>query len=365
MTHGLVLNLIPVEALDPARETTGCSPVPAPSPALLPNGQSWVALVERGGDCSFVDKVRHMQASGAKAVVVGDNQHSGLITMQARESTWDVHIPSVFIAQNHYRELQYLGLEFEKAYLIKMSPEDMNWPLLDVIILIVLSPALVVVFLYFLWKIRVRQQHVVDKAPTDVVTNLPIKVFYGAKLKENDPVECAICLDEFEDEVELRVLPCRHEYHVACIDNWLTTRKKFCPICKRDVNFATEATPLLRPSARGSSSRRVDPYGSSSRSNMPSGYTAYTSPSSSSSAAVAAAPSLASASDGQGQGSGPRFASSWPQPQHYQNLRPISSVVAINEPPREHREVPSEVTASSRGPVGPYAEDEEEVIRRV
>lgn len=45
---------------------------------------TWVALVERGGDCSFVAKVRNMQASGAAAVIVGDNQRNGLITMYAR-----------------------------------------------------------------------------------------------------------------------------------------------------------------------------------------------------------------------------------------------------------------------------------------
>jgi E3 ubiquitin-protein ligase RNF13 len=74
-----VLNLIAIETLDPAQETTACRPIPGVSIR-----GSWAALVERGGDCSFVDKVRNMQASGARAVVVGDNKRSGLITMYAR-----------------------------------------------------------------------------------------------------------------------------------------------------------------------------------------------------------------------------------------------------------------------------------------
>ncbi|CAG8797417.1 15931_t:CDS:1, partial [Racocetra fulgida] len=39
------------------------------------DNNQWIALIERG-QCSFIDKVRNMQASGAIAVVVGDNEHN-------------------------------------------------------------------------------------------------------------------------------------------------------------------------------------------------------------------------------------------------------------------------------------------------
>ncbi|KAF9144142.1 hypothetical protein BGX30_013680 [Mortierella sp. GBA39] len=237
---GIFLNLIAIETLDPDEERTACRPVNAPS-----NDLPWVALVERGGDCSFVDKVRHMEASGASAVIVGDNVKSGLLVMYSADDTSDIHIPSVFITQNHYRELRYFGMELGRAFPVKLTPDDMNWPVLDVIIFIILSPAFVVLFLYLVWRIRLSQQLAADLAPAEVVSNLPIKVFFNSKLKENDPVECVICLEEFEDEAELRVLPCRHEYHVICIDSWLTKRKKFCPICKRDICTPSESTPLL------------------------------------------------------------------------------------------------------------------------
>ncbi|KAF9431311.1 hypothetical protein BGZ94_000018 [Podila epigama] len=237
--EGLVLSLIAVETLQ-GSDQSACAPVTG-----APANVSWVALVERGGDCGFAEKVRNMQVSGASAVIVGDDRRGGLITMYAREDTYDITIPSVFITQNHYRELRYLGMELGKGFAVRMTPDDEDWPLMDVLSFIILSPAFVILFLYFLVRVRIHQQRKADLAPTEVVSRLPVKIFFKSKVRENDPVECVICLEEYEDEDELRVLPCKHEYHVACVDNWLTTRKKFCPICKRDICVPTESTPLL------------------------------------------------------------------------------------------------------------------------
>lgn len=49
-------------------------------------------------------------------------------------------------------------------------------------------------------------------------------------------------------------VPCA-DFHVGCIDQWLLTRRPFCPICKQDANAlptqpaATETTPLLEAPA--------------------------------------------------------------------------------------------------------------------
>ncbi|XP_030466839.2 RING-H2 finger protein ATL8-like [Syzygium oleosum] len=47
------------------------------------------------------------------------------------------------------------------------------------------------------------------------------------------PVECAICLGEFSEGDEVRLLPqCGHGFHVGCIDPWLASHSS-CPSCRR------------------------------------------------------------------------------------------------------------------------------------
>ncbi|KAJ2634229.1 hypothetical protein GGF40_004330 [Coemansia sp. RSA 1286] len=46
---------------------------------------------------------------------------------------------------------------------------------------------------------------------------------------------CPICLEEFDVGEHVRELPCKHKYHVICIDTWLVSRSTCCPYCKLDI----------------------------------------------------------------------------------------------------------------------------------
>ncbi|KAI5388919.1 RING-H2 finger protein ATL39 [Lathyrus oleraceus] len=44
--------------------------------------------------------------------------------------------------------------------------------------------------------------------------------------------DCAICLEEFEDSDEVKMIPyCKHVFHPKCIDAWLSAHVT-CPICR-------------------------------------------------------------------------------------------------------------------------------------
>lgn len=47
--------------------------------------------------------------------------------------------------------------------------------------------------------------------------------------------DCAVCLAEFQEGDELRVLPkCSHAFHVPCIDTWLSSHTT-CPLCRASI----------------------------------------------------------------------------------------------------------------------------------
>lgn len=44
--------------------------------------------------------------------------------------------------------------------------------------------------------------------------------------------ECAICMEDFDDDDFVRALTCDHIFHVSCLDPWFTKRQARCPLCK-------------------------------------------------------------------------------------------------------------------------------------
>ncbi|XP_064595740.1 uncharacterized protein LOC135462443 [Liolophura sinensis] len=55
----------------------------------------------------------------------------------------------------------------------------------------------------------------------------------------NQLEKCTICLCEFEEEEDVRRLPCMHLFHIECVDQWLATNKK-CPICRVDIEAGSK-----------------------------------------------------------------------------------------------------------------------------
>ncbi|KAL3848507.1 hypothetical protein ACJMK2_019359 [Sinanodonta woodiana] len=246
----------------------GCQPVEHP-PGNMTN-QSWIALIERN-NCTFREKVLHAQVAGFAAVIIyNSDEREQFIRMGGDDS--GIIIPSVMVGWSNGMELRNKFCyecrsgkdEMKGRYEIIIDDKDyyepyvppMMWPFV-----VGLGTCLVVMLIFVLvkWCRSVRQKQK-SRLSENHLKKIPTK-----KFKKGDVYDaCAICLDDYEEGDKLRLLPCSHAYHCACVDPWLTRSKKNCPVCKRKViprsadsddssdddngnstNTASERTPLL------------------------------------------------------------------------------------------------------------------------
>lgn len=73
----------------------------------------------------------------------------------------------------------------------------------------------------------IKTQHFYDWLATQKEQN-------PGSLHTTDPV-CAICLDEFADDAQVRGLGCSHAFHSHCLDEWYTRYNEYCPLCHRPI----------------------------------------------------------------------------------------------------------------------------------
>ncbi|XP_034708034.1 E3 ubiquitin-protein ligase ATL6-like [Vitis riparia] len=79
-----------------------------------------------------------------------------------------------------------------------------------------------------------------DQAVLETFPTFEYSVVKGLKIGKG-VLECAVCLNEFEDNETLRLIPkCDHVFHPECIDAWLASHVT-CPVCR--ANLTEPAVP--------------------------------------------------------------------------------------------------------------------------
>ncbi|KAI9098965.1 hypothetical protein K1719_024732 [Acacia pycnantha] len=79
-----------------------------------------------------------------------------------------------------------------------------------------------------------RQPRGLDAA---VINSFPALDYSAVKIHKigKGALECAVCLNEFDDSETLRLIPkCDHVFHSDCIDEWLASHTT-CPVCRADL----------------------------------------------------------------------------------------------------------------------------------
>lgn len=70
-----------------------------------------------------------------------------------------------------------------------------------------------------------------------VIATFPIFEYSAVKIHKigKGALECAVCLNEFEESETLRLIPkCDHVFHPECIDEWLGSHTT-CPVCRANL----------------------------------------------------------------------------------------------------------------------------------
>ncbi|KAL9272552.1 E3 ubiquitin-protein ligase ATL31-like protein [Drosera capensis] len=110
----------------------------------------------------------------------------------------------------------------------------------------------------------------------ETISGFPTFVYEDVKALKigKGALECAVCLNEFEDEETLSLIPhCDHVFHPECISAWLDGHVT-CPVCRADLTKPTpqrfsESTPTITtqisdhgkgqsPSLRLTENREID-----------------------------------------------------------------------------------------------------------
>ncbi|CAF1294354.1 unnamed protein product [Adineta steineri] len=78
-------------------------------------------------------------------------------------------------------------------------------------------------------------QQALARTVQEILDKSPIIIFdtKNNDITDDDPM-CAICLESFIDNEQLRKLKCSHYFHIACIDPWLLAHQS-CPLCNQNI----------------------------------------------------------------------------------------------------------------------------------
>ncbi|KAJ3862652.1 hypothetical protein EV359DRAFT_44742 [Lentinula novae-zelandiae] len=58
----------------------------------------------------------------------------------------------------------------------------------------------------------------------------------AGKVRSNCVEQCLICLEEYDKQDSVRVLECKHAFHMDCVDRWLLEGRNSCPACRGKVS---------------------------------------------------------------------------------------------------------------------------------
>mmetsp|Transcript_44851 Transcript_44851/g.72033 ORF Transcript_44851/g.72033 Transcript_44851/m.72033 type:complete len:425 (+) Transcript_44851:165-1439(+) len=255
-------------------------------PLRDPHVNGTVVLLKRG-KCTFLQKAIMVQRAGAIALVVGDNYEPQenpnphrLVKMVAVDQKVEVQIPSIFIRGVDHRLIREEYMQYTNLEAIVSNDGEVD---IDVhtshklrstpIVFLFLIALLPISWCLLRFADRVGQvvrRRINRRRFVNFAATIPEQKFQlieeETKISDSEEMQiclnstCVICLEDFKNGENIKVLPCKHGFHTQCIMPWFE-RSGDCPICKKGYNqYTSSFVPRFSDRARQwFSSLRVTP----------------------------------------------------------------------------------------------------------
>ncbi|XP_075576846.1 E3 ubiquitin-protein ligase RNF128 [Pelecanus crispus] len=222
---------------------TNFSGAPAPGAGGAPG---WLALIQRGGGCSFADKIRLAADRGAAAAVIYNYRGTGndLLPMSHHGAE---SIVAIMIGNLKGMEILHrIESGMKVTMVIEVGKKHGPWMNQYSIFFISLSFFIVTAATmgYFIFysarRLRIaraqsRNQRRLKAGAKKAIEQLQLRTLkQGDKETGPDGDSCVVCIELYKPNEVVRILTCNHLFHKNCIDPWLLEHRT-CPMCKCDI----------------------------------------------------------------------------------------------------------------------------------
>lgn len=95
-----------------------------------------------------------------------------------------------------------------------------------------------------LFCLRIRSSPHRQGAAKRDIRKLEVVEFAAARAHPivGDSPQCIICLEDYADKEQVRILRCQHHFHRHCSDEWFFLNKR-CPLCLQNIASAEDVQP--------------------------------------------------------------------------------------------------------------------------
>ncbi|XP_014810857.1 PREDICTED: E3 ubiquitin-protein ligase RNF128 isoform X1 [Calidris pugnax] len=206
----------------------------------------WLALIQRGGGCTFADKIRLARLRGASAVVIYNYRDTGNDVLPMSHPGAE-DIVAIMIGNLKGMEILHrIESGMKVTMVIEVGKKHGAWMnqysvfFISVSFFIVTAATMGYFIFYSARRLRIaraqsRNQQQLKAKAKKAIEQLQLRTLkQGDKETGPDGDSCVVCIELYKPNEVVRILICNHLFHKSCIDPWLLEHRT-CPMCKCDI----------------------------------------------------------------------------------------------------------------------------------